>query len=326
MFKKRLRVSFICMGLFITLLVSKSNCLIAIPEDPKNWMYVDFDASMKKEAEEYFQKCIQNGKYSRYTKPIQASEVLNFFRRLFDTGNLSSAIDRKKTQGIPKIIHQIWFGKMLERERILIDRWSSSWKKYHPDWEYKLWTEKDLEDFDLYNKDLFEKETYSGKANILRYEILYKFGGVYVDADFECFKSIDILNENYDFYCCFAPLDEGILYINNAIIASVAKHPILKYCIEILQYTKNGKSSFARSGTYPFTKSVVHVSMKLNLDNIMVFPASYFYPVGSRSKALHDVKFKGDDRELKKKLAESPEAFGIHYWYGNAREFYLKSE
>lgn len=36
------------------------------------------------------------------------------------------------------------------------------------------------------------------KADILRYELLYFFGGIYIDTDFLCIKNIDKLLNNYD--------------------------------------------------------------------------------------------------------------------------------
>ena len=84
---------------------------------------------------------------------------------------------------IPKIIHQIWLGP-----NIRPDIWMNSWKidycKQYPDWEYKLWTEKEINEFGLKNKAQYEFEKfYNGKSDIARYEILNKYGGLFIDAD-----------------------------------------------------------------------------------------------------------------------------------------------
>jgi len=45
---------------------------------------------------------------------------------------------------IPKIIHQTWKDRDIpEKWR----RWQQSWKIYHPDWEYRLWTHEDIDQF-----------------------------------------------------------------------------------------------------------------------------------------------------------------------------------
>lgn len=53
-----------------------------------------------------------------------------------------------------------------------------------PEWKYKLWTEKEIEELYMLNKDLYDKEpTMYGKSDLARYEILNKYGGIYIDAD-----------------------------------------------------------------------------------------------------------------------------------------------
>jgi hypothetical protein len=48
--------------------------------------------------------------------------------------------------------------------------------------------------FKMKNKDAFSGATnYGEKSDILRYEILSQFGGIYVDCDFECLKPFDDL-------------------------------------------------------------------------------------------------------------------------------------
>ena len=43
----------------------------------------------------------------------------------------------KSTTTSIKLIHQIWLGdKKLSKTCI---PWMKSWKKFNPDWEYKLW-------------------------------------------------------------------------------------------------------------------------------------------------------------------------------------------
>ena len=44
---------------------------------------------------------------------------------------------------IPKIIHQIWLGPN-KRPDIWMNSWKINYIKKHPDWTYKLWTEKEI--------------------------------------------------------------------------------------------------------------------------------------------------------------------------------------
>jgi len=81
---------------------------------------------------------------------------------------------------IPKIIHQIWIGTALSRP----ERWMNTWREMNPGWEYKLGSDGNLPP--LVNQTQFDlMPFYPGKADILRYELLNAYGGIYVDADSE---------------------------------------------------------------------------------------------------------------------------------------------
>jgi hypothetical protein len=90
---------------------------------------------------------------------------------------------------IPKIIHQIWIGPK-PRPHILMD----SWRLKNPDFEYILWNEQEFINrgiiFETQNK-IDSIEEICGKVDIMRLEILYKYGGIYIDADSICIEPID---------------------------------------------------------------------------------------------------------------------------------------
>ena len=91
---------------------------------------------------------------------------------------------------IPKCFHWIWFGPnpLPEQHRCWIDGWLS----LHPGWEHNIWT--DATRFTLTNEEQFlSANSFAQKADIARYEILYRFGGIYVDTDTECLRSIEPL-------------------------------------------------------------------------------------------------------------------------------------
>jgi len=86
---------------------------------------------------------------------------------------------------IPKIIHQICLNnKTPERYKKI----KKSWLDKHPDWEYKFWSEKEIKKLGLENPE------------IAKYEILHRFGGLYVDIEFTCIKKFDLLHHYCDFY------------------------------------------------------------------------------------------------------------------------------
>ena len=90
---------------------------------------------------------------------------------------------------IPKIIHQIWIGPKPKPTKFM-----DTWKEKNPDFEYICWSEEEIEKRQIVFKcqeKIDEIEEINGKADILRWEILYKYGGVFLDADSICIEPID---------------------------------------------------------------------------------------------------------------------------------------
>jgi len=288
--------------------------------DKSHWKYVDFDSSMGKGGR-YYRRCLENEKgFDLCSEPRTPTELLNFFRDLYNKNNLS--VKRSKgNKKIPKIIHQIWVGSEFPDK---YKKWAESWKKIHPDWEYRLWTEKEIEEFGLVNKKLYDRTpNYGAKANIARYEILYRIGGLYIDTDFECLKSFDVLHENYEFFSGISCLDGKVLYLANGLIGSIPGHPILKFCVE-----KLGKNFFdikyiSKFGPVYFTKVFWHVVSQMEkssaYDHIIALPATYFYPAGVRRKKLRG-------QELLDYLKYFSEAYATHYWEGSWLKQYANRE
>ena len=93
---------------------------------------------------------------------------------------------------IPKIIHYIWFGGNPLPPKVVYCM--ESWKKYLPDYEFRLWNE---ESFDV-NSVQFTKEAYEHKkwafvSDYVRLYALYNYGGWYLDTDVEILKPLSDL-------------------------------------------------------------------------------------------------------------------------------------
>ena len=64
----------------------------------------------------------------------------------------------------------------------------------HPTWKIELWTEKRLlSEMKLLKKQYLKTRDFRQKADLARYEILSRHGGIYVDADFQFYRSLDVL-------------------------------------------------------------------------------------------------------------------------------------
>ena len=260
--------------------------------------YVDFETSMNLAA---YPQLLQQDQTSQRLG-IPGVQVLNFFKSLYERHNFLKIKPQHESR-IPKIIHQIWIGDAVPQK---FKQFQESWLKLHPDWEYRLWTSHDLPLFAWHNADLLSKSRNPGEiSDIMRYEILYTYGGVYIDFDFECLQALDELNRLYDFYIGIQPLDCELVQLGIGLIGSVAGHPILKAAIENLHAAwheaANQGNAPAKTGPLYFTKIFLNTAGNAEYCDVAL-PAHYFYPLAcTQEELLYDMWIEQG-------------AFGVHHW------------
>lgn len=207
---------------------------------------------------------------------------------------------------IPKLIHFIWLGSPLPAK---CAEMISSWEKFHPDWTVRLWTDEDIPLFNLWNIEAFERaNNYGEKSDIFRYEILYRYGGLYVDTDFECLKPFDHLHKSCEFYAGIAYDRSPILY--NGLIGASPRHPILKACINNIRPSEGNHDPFrimASTGPYLLTRIFFSI-VSGNTDGVVVFPVTIFYPFPNK-----DTEWTRDPEQIKR-IFLKPESIALHYW------------
>lgn len=210
---------------------------------------------------------------------------------------------------IPKIIHQIWIGSPLPEK---FEKMTESWKEKHLDWTYILWTDEEVKKLKLVNQLQFDKAPNLGaKADILRYELLERFGGVYVDIDYECIKPFDQLHYGCEFYCC--ALGENV--IANALIGCVPHHPILQICVKRIKHanieTNNFQKILEMVGPIFFTRCILDY-WSLTIDkNLKIFTPEFSFPMSSSRRFDY---WNGLITEAELETYRNSSAFAIHYW------------
>lgn len=122
---------------------------------------------------------------------------------------------------IPSIFHQIWLGA--DPYPDVYADYAQGWEELHPGWELRLWTEDSIPD-DVPRREVYETlRNPSERSDILRYELLDRYGGLYLDCDLECTRSIEPLLEGADFVVA-AQASGGA---DVALVAAAAGHPLL---------------------------------------------------------------------------------------------------
>jgi mannosyltransferase OCH1-like enzyme len=105
------------------------------------------------------------------------------------------------TPYVPKIIHQTAPGDKKKWKDVWF-KCQDSWKTKFPQWEYKLWDDDDIDlfmknEFPKFYEDVFSKYTENiHRIDAFRYFVLYKYGGMYADMDYECIKNFDFMIAN----------------------------------------------------------------------------------------------------------------------------------
>lgn len=202
---------------------------------------------------------------------------------------------------IPEIIHYCWFGgkEMPAKEKLCIE----SWKKYFPKYKFIKWNE---ENFDL-NSSTFCKQAYDMKkyafvSDYVRTKVLYEYGGLYFDTDYEVLKPIDTLIKGNNNVLGW----ENHSNIGTAFMAFEAKHFVMKRFLEYY----NTHSFIDKKGRIDNTANVSILTDILIADgakcdrtlqiikDLIIYPREYFYP-----KRLGENQFRLSD-----------DTYGIHHY------------
>ena len=258
---------------------------------------------------------------------------------------------------IPKIIHQVWMqGKddlaRLEEEGQGTQKhfmsWTKTWRNQHPTWEYMLWDENSLtklihEDpllswaapvYDSY--DHFIK-----KVDFGRYLLLYRFGGVALDIDFECIAPLDSLLASKTLVAVeeepYETNDAGekrkltiagqelLWSANNAFAASTKMHPfwLLVICEAMRRNDMDPRMHVLKSTGPVLLTQVIDLYRELyGSSSVTVLERSYLFPIdikGSAWSDRHNCIQSGNCRE------QYPEAYGIHHFSQSWLEDYEKN-
>lgn len=198
---------------------------------------------------------------------------------------------------IPKIIHQIWIG---DRKNPVF--WSNIWKELYiennRDWEYKLWDNENCWD-ELKKYPILEK-IYTilphncHKADILRYIILYEYGGVYIDIDSIWLNNkslnniLDELGKN-NFFIGRTPNEneKSVYYLTNGVIGCSKNNDIMMEIIDEIIKIDNFCANFLTPQYINYISSskkigpglVTKILKNKSANDITILPSYYFYPI-----------------------------------------------
>ena len=165
---------------------------------------------------------------------------------------------------IPRIIHQT-FSEDLSTDRYLqLVRFQNTWKS--SGWEYRFYDDNDIRNYLIKNfpprvMDAFDAVKQGAfKADLFRYLVLTREGGIYVDIDVVLDTNLDLfVPPNLSF---FAPIDivcdyaaPGSFCLWNGLIGSAPGHPIVAKAVE-----KSLTNILNRADYYDIERTICHLS------------------------------------------------------------------
>lgn len=200
---------------------------------------------------------------------------------------------------IPRVIHRIWIKGSPPASPEAI-RNGELWKALNPGWEVRTWSGP--EGFRMDNACLYRRapanDSFRYRADLLRLEILARFGGLYVDMDVEPLKPIEpLLDGAGSALAAWSPnLWKGQRVLSNAIMASVPGHAWVVRCVKMMRVSlQQYHGQFLAMVTGPH-----HVNRCLRNpgDGVTVLDSSAVYPMNGHEMA---------------------EAYTFHSWANRAR-------
>ncbi len=104
----------------------------------------------------------------------------------------SSEASRTEKERIPKKIHYVWLGgKKLPRH---LEKCIDSWKRFCPDYELIRWDESNYDlDKNAYTREAYRERAFGFVPDYMRLDLLYRYGGIYLDTDVEIIRPLDDL-------------------------------------------------------------------------------------------------------------------------------------
>jgi mannosyltransferase OCH1-like enzyme len=175
---------------------------------------------------------------------------------------------------IPKKLHFVWVGDESKCPHNCID----TWKSLNPDYEVRIWGNKELEDLEWVNKahmeQMWDREL-NGVADMMRYEILYNEGGITLDADSICLRPLeDWLLEPSEFSCWENELVRPGL-VAAGYLGSVPKSTFFGQIIEDIKAAPTVVDKMAWETVGPLR---VTVAWRTTGYPLTIYPSHYFIP------------------------------------------------
>jgi len=131
------------------------------------------------------------------------------------------------------------------------------------------------------------------ESNLVRFEALWRYGGVYVDSDVSLVRPLEPLLDN-GFFIGWESSD----WIGAAVIGAVREHPAVGVLLDAMM-------RHVRDGGERSTCPRVITPLLRGRDDVSVLPVKAFYPVPYKSQ------------DARQDWSDDAEVFAVHHWHAS---------
>lgn len=262
-----------------TVNVGKRKIRICSLEDVKEW-------------NENILLIITNSNYSAVVSKFDSLECMNcidtviypIIQSLYiknRTKCTSDILEDYCSEKIPKVIHYCWFsGKTIPD---YLKRCMESWNEVCSDYEIKRWDESNYDiEKNAYMKQAYEEQKWGFVPDYARLDILYNYGGFYIDTDVQLVKSLETLRQQG----AFCGVEKWGNINMGGCSGAVPHHPMIKKMLDSRENVpfkyEDGTLNLNTCGIYE-TEPFIELGMRVDnttqrINDMTVFSSDYFHP------------------------------------------------
>ena len=156
----------------------------------------------------------------------------------------------------------------------------------------RLWTDAEVADLDDLPEAFERARTHAEAADVLRMELVRRFGGLHVDTDVECLRPLDPLLEGVRAFAAFDDPDDTV--ISGAVMGAVPNHPALERAVELVGGSVGSGHVIDATGPR-FLTPIFAADPEL-----VAFPHELFHPYSFRDSWRRGEEF--------------ADAYTVHHW------------
>lgn len=196
---------------------------------------------------------------------------------------------------IPKILHYCWFGG--KPFPPLVEKCIASWRKYCPDYSVVCHNESnvDINSAPLYVRQAYELKKWAFVTDYIRLQVVYEYGGIYLDTDVELKKPLDLLLSNRAYF----GFEDGKQINTGLGFGAEAQHPILKEVMDdyqeipfVLPDGSMDQTPCPQRNTEVFLRHglLQDDSWQILEEGILILPSRFLSPIDNRTRKLRKTK------------------------------------